>query len=34
MTGATSEANGSGGYINATPPQDGYNTKFWRADGT
>lgn len=34
MTGATSSANGTKGYINATPPKNGYNTKFWRADGT
>ena len=34
MTGATSSANGTVGYINAAPPKDGYNTKFWRADGT
>lgn len=34
MTGATSSANGTKGYINATPPKDGYNTKFWGADGT
>ena len=34
MTGATSSANGTKGYINATPPSDGYNTKYWRADGT
>ena len=34
MTGATSSANGKVGYINAAPPKDGYNTKFWRADGT
>ena len=34
MTGATSSANGSVGYINTTPPKDGYNTKYWRADGT
>jgi len=34
MTGATSSANGTVGYINAAPPKDGYNTKYWRADGT
>jgi len=34
MTGATSTANGGIGYINAIPPSDGYNTKYWRADGT
>ena len=34
MTGATSSADGSVGYVNATPPSDGYNTKFLRADGT
>lgn len=34
MTGATSSANGTVGYINSTPPKDGYNTKYWRADGT
>lgn len=34
MTGATGSANGTVGYINAVPPQDGYNTKFWGADGT
>ena len=34
MTGATSSANGTVGYINAIPPKDGYNTKFLRADGT
>lgn len=34
MVGATSSANGSVGYVNATPPKDGYNTKFLRADGT
>ena len=34
MTGATSSANGTVGYVNATPPKDGYNTKFLRADGT
>lgn len=34
MTGATSSANGTVGYINAAPPSDGYNTKFWRADGS
>ena len=34
MTGATSSANGSVGYVNAVPPKDGYNTKYLRADGT
>jgi hypothetical protein len=34
MTGATSSANGTVGYVNAVPPKDGYNTKFLRADGT
>lgn len=34
MVGATTENNGSVGYINAIPPKDGYNTKYWRADGT
>ena len=34
MVGATSAANGSVGYVNATPPKDGYNTKYLRADGT
>ena len=34
MTGATSSANGTIGYINAVPPKTGYNTYFWRADGT
>lgn len=34
MVGATSSADGSTGYINTTPPKDGYNTKYWRADGT
>ena len=34
MGGATSAANGTVGYINAVPPKDGYNTKYWRADGT
>lgn len=34
MTGATADANGTKGYINATPPKSGYNTKYWRADGT
>lgn len=34
LVGATSSANGSVGYINAVPPKDGYNTKFFRADGT
>ena len=34
MTGATSSANGTVGYVNAIPPKDGYNTKFLRADGT
>lgn len=34
MVGATSSANGSVGYVNATPPKDGYNTKYLRADGT
>ena len=34
LTGATSSANGSVGYINAVPPKNGYNTKFFRADGS
>jgi hypothetical protein len=34
MVGATASANGTVGYVNATPPKDGYNTKFLRADGT
>lgn len=34
MVGATSSANGSVGYVNATPPKDGYNTKYLRADGS
>ena len=34
MTGASSSANGTVGYVNAVPPKDGYNTKFLRADGT
>ena len=34
LVGATSSANGSVGYINAVPPSDGYNTKYFRADGT
>ena len=34
MTGATASANGTVGYINSAPPKDGYNTKYWRADGT
>lgn len=34
MVGATSSADGSVGYVNATPPKDGYNTKYLRADGT
>jgi hypothetical protein len=34
MTGATSSANGTVGYVNTVPPKDGYNTKFLRADGT
>ena len=34
MTGATSSADGTVGYINATPPKTGYNTKYWRADGS
>ena len=34
MTGATSSTSGTVGYINAVPPKTGYNTKFWRADGT
>ena len=33
MTGATSSANGTAGYVPA-PPSDGYNTKYLRADGT
>ena len=34
MTGASSSTSGTVGYINAVPPKTGYNTKFWRADGT
>ena len=34
MKGATSSANGSVGYINATPPSATYNYSYWRADGT
>jgi len=34
MTGATSSTSGTVGYINSIPPKTGYNTKFWRADGT
>ena len=34
MTGATSSADGTVGYIGTTPPKSGYNTKYWRADGT
>lgn len=34
MTGATSSAAGAAGYIGTAPPKDGYNTKYWRADGT
>lgn len=34
MKGATASANGTVGYVNAVPPQDGYNTKYLRADGT
>lgn len=34
LVGATSSSNGSVGYINAIPPKEGYNTKFFRADGT
>jgi len=34
MTGATSSSSGTIGYIGAVPPSDGYNTKYWRADGT
>ena len=34
MVGATSSANGTGGYIGVNPPKDGYNTKYWCADGT
>lgn len=34
MTGATSSADGTVGYINSTPPKTGYNTKYWRADGS
>lgn len=34
MTGATSSADGTVGYVNAAPPSDGYNTKYLRADGT
>ena len=34
MVGATSSANGTAGYVGVNPPKDGYNTKFWRADGS
>ena len=34
MTGATSSANGTVGYVNAVPPSNGYNTKYLRADAT
>lgn len=34
MVGATASANGTAGYVGATPPKDGYNTKYLRADGT
>lgn len=34
MTGATSSADGSKGSIGVNPPSSGYNTKYWRADGT
>lgn len=34
LVGATSSANGSAGYINATPPKASYNTSFFRADGS
>ena len=34
LTGATSSTNGTVGYINTAPPSDGYNTKYFRADGT
>ena len=34
MTGATSSADGTVGYVNAIPPKNGYNTKYLRADGT
>ena len=34
MVGATSSANGTAGYIGVNPPTDGYNTKFWCANGT
>ena len=34
MVGATSSANGTAGYVGANPPKDGYNTKYWRADGS
>jgi len=33
LSGATSSADGTAGYVSA-PPHDGYNTKFLRADGT
>lgn len=34
LVGATSSADGTGGYISATPPSSGYNEKYFRADGT
>lgn len=34
MVGATASTDGLPGYVGATPPHDGYNTKFLRADGT
>ena len=34
MTGATSSADGTVGYVNSAPPKNGYNTKYLRADGT
>ena len=34
MVGATSSSAGTAGYIGTNPPTSGYNTKYWRADGT
>lgn len=34
MVGATSSAAGTAGYIGVAPPSSGYNTKYWRADGS
>lgn len=34
MTGATSSADGTVGYVNAVPPKANYNTAYLRADGT